>query len=228
MMVVLSLTIKTIQRLTTTPRRLPHLLIAFSCIHHHTNGCLNIALLTGSTRTSSPPTVLHPRVNLFIQNVLEERGHSVNRIDPGDFPLLEKPHFAYPPGKAPEKLNKVHSILQDADGYVCVTAEYNHSPSPALLNTLNHFGSSTFSFKPSAIGTFHDMSYMQCTKKYGSLIHIFSHSSLSAFCLFSNIQRRTMGRCASWSSSENNSFRIGLLTSLSNDTHSKSTRSNQP
>jgi hypothetical protein len=32
-----------------------------------------------------------------------------------------------------------------------VTPEYNHSPSPALLNTLNHFGSSLFSFKPSAI-----------------------------------------------------------------------------
>jgi len=37
---------------------------------------------------------------------------------------------------------------------VCVTPEYNHSPSPALMNVLNHFGSSTFSFKPSAIVTY--------------------------------------------------------------------------
>lgn len=32
-----------------------------------------------------------------------------------------------------------------------ITPEYNHAPSPALLNLLNHFGSSVFSYKPSAI-----------------------------------------------------------------------------
>jgi len=32
-----------------------------------------------------------------------------------------------------------------------VTPEYNHAPGPALLNLLDHFGSSTFSFKPSVI-----------------------------------------------------------------------------
>ena len=227
---ILSLKINTIKRLTTAPRRLPNLFVLASCIHCTTTNGLNIALLTGSTRTSSPPTILHPRVNLYIQNVLEERGHSVNRIDPGDFPLLEKPHFAYAPGKAPENLQQVHSILSRCDGYVCVTPEYNHSPSPALLNTLNHFGSSTFSFKPSAIGTFiyYYIMSMQSVLRNVQMqeAYFLTLSSLSPFCLFSNIQRRTMGRCSSWSSSENNSFRIGLFTSLSNDTHSKSTRSN--
>lgn len=113
---------------------------------------LQVALLTGSTRTSSPPTVLHPRVNAYIRNELERRGHAVSHVDPKDLPLLEKPHFAYPKGKAPARMREIHSILEDADCYVCITPEYNHSPSPALLNILNHFGSSTFSFKPSAIG----------------------------------------------------------------------------
>jgi len=45
-------------------------------------------------------------------------------------------------------MHEIHLILEDADCYVCITPEYNHSPSPALLNILNHFGSSTFSFKP--------------------------------------------------------------------------------
>jgi len=142
------------RRCTKPNRRLPHLLIAISCFHSSTtttNG-LKIALLTGSTRKSSPPTVLHPRVNTYIHNILQERGHTVHRIDPNIFPLLEKPYFAYPPGKAPEYLQSTNDILMSCDGYVCVTPEYNHSPSPALLNTLNHFGSSTFSFKPSAIG----------------------------------------------------------------------------
>ena len=70
------------------------------------------------------------------------------------FTLLQKPAFAYAPGKAPQELQECQSILQQADAYVCVTPEYNHSPSPALMNVLNHFGSSTFSFKPSAIGKY--------------------------------------------------------------------------
>jgi NAD(P)H-dependent FMN reductase len=34
------------------------------------------------------------------------------------------------------------------------TQEYNHAPAPALLDTLNHFGSSSFAFKPSCIVTY--------------------------------------------------------------------------
>eukprot|EP00984_Skeletonema_dohrnii_P029593 scaffold20341_cov94-Skeletonema_dohrnii-CCMP3373.AAC.1 len=115
---------------------------------------LNIALITGSTRTSGPPTVLGPRVNTFIQTTLEDRGHTITHIDPKEFTLLQKPAFAYAPAKAPQELQECQSILQQADAYVCVTPEYNHSPSPALMNVLNHFGSSTFSFKPSAIVTY--------------------------------------------------------------------------
>lgn len=117
---------------------------------------LNIALLTGSTRTSGPPTVLGPRVNTFIQTTLEQRGHAISHIDPKQFSLLQKPYFGYTGASSsssiPQQLQTVHSILANADAYVMVTPEYNHSPSPALMNILNHFGSSTFSFKPSAIG----------------------------------------------------------------------------
>jgi NAD(P)H-dependent FMN reductase len=117
-----------------------------------TTRALNVALITGSTRKSGPPTVLHPRVNAFIQNMLEKRGHNVTRIDPVEFSLLDKPYFGFASGKAPVNLQEIHSVLCAAHCYVCVTPEYNHSPSPGLLNILNHFGSSAFSFKPSAIG----------------------------------------------------------------------------
>jgi chromate reductase len=115
---------------------------------------LNIALITGSTRTEGPPwPILGPRVASFISDALEERGNTVTLVDPNDFnlPLLQKPHFCYAKSQVPAKLEEIHTVLQHADGYVCVTPEYNHAPSPALLNVLNHFGSSTFSFKPSAI-----------------------------------------------------------------------------
>jgi hypothetical protein len=131
--------------------RLPKLLLASSSFSSITSG-LNIALLTGSTRTTGPPTVLGPRVKTYIQTSLEERGHTVTHIDPKQFTLLEKPYFGYSPGKSPLELQIVQTILATADAYVCITPEYNHSPSPALMNVLNHFGSSTFSFKPSAIG----------------------------------------------------------------------------
>jgi len=65
--------------------------------------------------------------------------------------MLERPHFAYAPGRAPALLEGIAATFQSADAFVMVTPEYNHAPGPALLNLLDHFGSSNFSFKPSAI-----------------------------------------------------------------------------
>lgn len=132
--------------------RLSKVIVSSSCSFTSVASGLNIALITGSTRTAGPPTVLGPRVNTFIQTTLENRGHTITHIDPKQFALLQKPAFAYAPGRAPQELQECQSILQQADAYVCVTPEYNHSPSPAVINVLNHFGSSVFSFKPSAIG----------------------------------------------------------------------------
>mmetsp|Transcript_13173 Transcript_13173/g.30731 ORF Transcript_13173/g.30731 Transcript_13173/m.30731 type:complete len:250 (-) Transcript_13173:4284-5033(-) len=112
---------------------------------------LKIAVITGSTRTTGPPSINGPRVSSFIINELEDRGNTVTLVDPKNFSLLEKPEFAYSPRTVPEKLKDVKNIFQEADAYVCITPEYNHAPSPGLINVLNHFGSSVFSFKPSAI-----------------------------------------------------------------------------
>lgn len=65
--------------------------------------------------------------------------------------LLDKPEFAYTRSRVPSELADIRERLEAAHAYVMVTPEYNHAPSPGLVNTLNHFGSSVFSFKPSAI-----------------------------------------------------------------------------
>jgi len=65
-----------------------------------------------------------------------------------------KPHFAYSKRQVPEQLDALAEKIRTADGYVMVSPEYNHSMSPALANLLNHFGSSLFSYKPSAIVTY--------------------------------------------------------------------------
>mmetsp|Transcript_38991 Transcript_38991/g.80962 ORF Transcript_38991/g.80962 Transcript_38991/m.80962 type:complete len:257 (+) Transcript_38991:75-845(+) len=117
---------------------------------------LNVAVITGTTRTEGPPRpILGPRVSSMVVKALENRGNTVTVIDPlnEDFnlPLLNKPEFAYARNRVPDKLKSMQQILASSDAYVCITPEYNHAPSPSLLNILNHFGSSTFSFKPSAI-----------------------------------------------------------------------------
>ncbi|EOD35847.1 hypothetical protein EMIHUDRAFT_362861 [Emiliania huxleyi CCMP1516] len=48
-----------------------------------------------------------------------------------------------------------------------VTPEYNHAPSPALVNILNHFGSSVFSFKPSAIVSYSQGQWGGCRAAVG-------------------------------------------------------------
>jgi len=112
----------------------------------------------GSARESTPPRParLGLRVARQCQSHLEAMGHSVELIDPLsiELPAIFKPHFAYPKSAAPESLELLANQIEQADGYVMVSPEYNHSMSPALAHLLNHFGSSLFSYKPSAIATY--------------------------------------------------------------------------
>ena len=117
---------------------------------------LHVAVLTGTSRTDGPPRpILGPRVGQFIVSQLERMDaiEQVSLLDPRELglPLLEKPAFCYSKSQIPPQLQQIQETLQSADAYVMVTPEYNHAPSPALLNLLNHFGSTVFSYKPSAI-----------------------------------------------------------------------------
>eukprot|EP00629_Pelagomonadales_sp_RCC1024_P013102 CAMPEP_0119292950 /NCGR_PEP_ID=MMETSP1329-20130426/45117_1 /TAXON_ID=114041 /ORGANISM="Genus nov. species nov., Strain RCC1024" /LENGTH=198 /DNA_ID=CAMNT_0007293803 /DNA_START=222 /DNA_END=815 /DNA_ORIENTATION=- len=115
---------------------------------------LRVAVLLGSTRDGPPrPANLSRRIGAFVSEILARRGHEVDVVDPvvEDLPLLVKPHFAYHPSQVPDTLDQLNSRLLGADAYVAVTPEYNHAPSPALLNMINHIGSSVMSYKPSLI-----------------------------------------------------------------------------
>jgi NAD(P)H-dependent FMN reductase len=119
---------------------------------------LKILVILGSVRTSSPPTParLGLRVAKCCVHQLAQSNHDVVLIDPLDYDLSDPftPLFSYAPGKAPEKIQQLAHQIETADGYVMVSPEYNHAMSPALANLLNHFGSSLFSYKPSAIVTY--------------------------------------------------------------------------
>ena len=95
----------------------------------------------------------HPDTLWLTAHLARLLPQDVRVVDPieTDLPLLRKPHFAYARGRAPPVLEELAEHISDSDAFVMITPEYNHAPSPALLNTLNHFGSSLFAFKPSAI-----------------------------------------------------------------------------
>ena len=121
---------------------------------------MHFLIFLGSVRDSAPPKParLGQRVALACQHYLQVAfpNSHIEVIDPLDYPLEQvfKPHFAYAKGKAPDYLEQLAIKIAQADGYVMVSPEYNHAMSPALMNLLNHFGSSLFSFKPSAIVTY--------------------------------------------------------------------------
>lgn len=118
---------------------------------------LNILIFLGSVRDSTPPKPA--RLGLRVARACEvylKNDHDVTLIDPLDISLPKpfKPHFSYAKGKAPTDLETLAQQIEAADAYVMVSPEYNHSMSPALSDLLNHFGSSLFSYKPSAIVTY--------------------------------------------------------------------------
>ena len=91
----------------------------------------------------------------FVARKLEERAHTVILLDSEDYdlPLLDKMYKEYEAGSAPAAMTAISKILAEADGFVIVSAEYNHSIPAALKNLLDHF-QVEYLYKPSAIVTY--------------------------------------------------------------------------
>ncbi len=112
---------------------------------------MNIAIVFGSVRTER----VGFRVVHYLTAELKKRNHDVSIIDPIEYnlPMLDKMFKDYKQGEAPEKMQKLAEILEKADGFIMVSAEYNHSVPPALKNLLDHFQREYF-FKPCGICTY--------------------------------------------------------------------------
>ncbi|MCV0427153.1 MAG: NAD(P)H-dependent oxidoreductase [Roseibium sp.] len=119
---------------------------------------MRFLIFVGSERDSTPPRParLGLRVVKAIETRLSASHVDFESVDPLqiDLPPPFKPHFSYARGKAPDQLDELARKISEADGYVMTSPEYNHSMSPTLAHLLNHFGSSLFSYKPSAIVTY--------------------------------------------------------------------------
>ena len=105
-----------------------------------------IALIVGSVRRDRQGI----KVARWIEEKLKGRNHTVYFIDPLEInlPLLDRMYKEMT--NPPEKLIDLHEKIKDAEGYMPVTPEYNHSTSAAMKNTLDYFLEEYY-FKPSAI-----------------------------------------------------------------------------
>jgi NAD(P)H-dependent FMN reductase len=121
---------------------------------------MKFLVFLGTVRDSTPPRLarLGDRVAKACIECLTRRfgDNDFELVDALDYPLntVFKPHFVYSKSKVPAALEALAQKIDSADGYIMISPEYNHSMSPALANLLNHFGSSLFSYKPSAILTY--------------------------------------------------------------------------
>mmetsp|Transcript_30399 Transcript_30399/g.50299 ORF Transcript_30399/g.50299 Transcript_30399/m.50299 type:complete len:228 (-) Transcript_30399:279-962(-) len=141
---------------------------------------LKTVVFCGSARNVTPPwggdSRLGTRVIEYVKASLAARSkvlgksgtvvkHTVTVFDPLEVfgeggPLaasgceLTQPQFFLKPGDVPPGMANMKQTIADADCYVIVTAEYNHSVPPALLSMLDHFGGSCYAGKPSGIVTY--------------------------------------------------------------------------
>src|SRR5215210_3966558 len=85
-----------------------------------------------------------------MEEKLKERGHIVYFIDPLELelPLLDKMYKEIT--NPSENLKQLRNQIVEAEGYMPITPEYNHSTSAAMKNTLDYFLEEYY-FKPSAI-----------------------------------------------------------------------------
>ncbi|MEQ8926255.1 MAG: NAD(P)H-dependent oxidoreductase [Fulvivirga sp.] len=111
----------------------------------------NVSILYGSVREGR----LGIRAVKLLDNLLKERGHLTHVLDPEEIelPFLNKMYKEYERGNAPAAMQHIADALNDSDGFIMVTGEYNHSIPPALKNMLDHFQKEYF-FKPSAIAAY--------------------------------------------------------------------------
>jgi NAD(P)H-dependent FMN reductase len=109
---------------------------------------LDLLVIYGSVRNDRKGI----RAARFVLDVCRARGHRASLVDPAEhrLPLLDRMYKEYAPGEAPEPLASLADRIKNADAFIIVSGEYNHSIPPALSNLLDHFLEEYF-WRPSAI-----------------------------------------------------------------------------
>jgi NAD(P)H-dependent FMN reductase len=112
---------------------------------------LNIAVIYGSARQVRQGI----KAARFVIHKLEQRGHFATLVDSLEYPLpfLDQMYKEFEEDAASSEMQSIGRILEAADGFIIVSAEYNHSIPAALKNLLDHY-QSEYLYKPSGIVTY--------------------------------------------------------------------------
>jgi NAD(P)H-dependent FMN reductase len=91
-----------------------------------------IALIVGSVRRDRQGI----KVARWMEEKLKDRNHTVFFIDPLELnlPLLDRMYKEM--DDPSEQMKDFRNKINNAEGYIAVTPEYNHSTSSAMKNTL--------------------------------------------------------------------------------------------
>ena len=111
---------------------------------------MNYTVILSSVRDNRLADKVLDKFNELLANKFQ-----YTKVDPleYDLPLLNKRFYEM---KDPEeKFKKLHDIFNATDGFIIITAEYNHGMPPALKNMLDHFGKE-FMFKACGIISYSD------------------------------------------------------------------------
>lgn len=96
---------------------------------------MKITLLLSSVRDGRLADIVLQKIIKLIGDKFE-----ITIVDPKEYvlPLLDLRYYEM---KEPsEVFSRLHNIFFETDGFIIVTAEYNHGIPPALKNMLDHFG----------------------------------------------------------------------------------------
>lgn len=96
---------------------------------------MNITLILSSIREGRLADAV---LSAFI--AIAGKDYKFTLVDPLEYklPLLNKRYFEM---EAPEEnFKKLHELFSATDGFIFITAEYNHSVPPALKNMIDHYG----------------------------------------------------------------------------------------
>jgi len=100
----------------------------------------NILVVTGSVR----PNSVNEKIVPIVASELEKQGAQVSVADLKvlNLPFYDDPHSSTSPDFAPvhENVKQWTTLVDEADGVVLVTPEYNHTMTPVQLNAVDWIG----------------------------------------------------------------------------------------
>ena len=114
---------------------------------------LKIVLFLGTVRENNYGS----RAARFLIRKVQEKGHEATLLDPEqlDLPLLKKAfHFYKDPQEAPQVLQTTNKIIETADAFIVISAEYNHCMPPALTNMMDYFPIRSYKYRPTGIACY--------------------------------------------------------------------------